>query len=302
MSSKFWLAYMGFFAFVFPLFFSYMGGFTSSAWLATAALIVGLLAWMLFLRKIYRDHIALPRRAQQHMHRLLEDGKRRQGTVLDKEVVKRMPDDSESLRMLLAFPNLEGTMVQKEFELIDTKPHQKRYEKGSTVNLRLATTDEAPGVVLADAEVRFSPKLGLLLLFLALLYMVGTFIWHYAMYSNGHGWRFLSFWHPWLMTPVISLFMFGRLLSLFGGNKEKEEKLLLRGKQASARVKKADQTGTYINEQPEIRYTLAFMDDKGREHVVTFKKIVLLTELYKNGAETREILYLPEDPQQVMFV
>src|SRR5690606_39256030 len=128
---------------------------------------------------------------------------------------------------------------------------------------------------------------------------------HYTMFSNGNGWRFISLWHPWVMTPFLGLLLFnvtGIFGRFFGGKQEHEENLLLYGKKTTAIVQRADQTGTYINEQPQIKYILQYADDKGKQHVVTLKKIVLLTDLHRVNTGTQDILYLPDDPKKITFV
>ena len=302
MNTKFWIGYTAFFVFVFPLFFSFGGSYGSSALWATVALILGLLGWMIFIRVLFVMQITKPKHVKNTLQSILEEGKRRQGIVIDKELIKHVDQDKEHIRILVQFPNRVGTVIEKYFEITDTMPYQKRYERGSTVNLRIANDDRIPGVILADTQISFSATLGLGILLFVLCYMVGTFLWHYSMYSDGKGWRFLSLYHPWVFTPFIGILMFRGMRILVQGSPEKEERLLLGGKKAEARVQRAEQTGTMINDQPEIRFTLQFMDEKGKEYNVKFKKIVLLTEMHLISQKTRTVLYLPEDPQQVMFI
>ena len=250
---------------------------------------------------MYQKNISTPLKQRNTIYNLLRDGKVRQGTIINKHIVKQLNDQQEQLNLLIEFENLEGTRVKKEFEIVDTQPYQNRYEKNNPIKLRLATTASTPSIILENTQVKFSPRLGILLIVLSIIYMLGTFIWHYHTFSNGNGWRFLSFWHPWLITPYSSLLMFGRV-SLLLTSKKDDEQLILRGRQASATVIKFEQTGTYINEQPEIRFTLEFTDYKGKQHLISFTEIVLITDLYKNAEKTREILYLPEDPNIVVFV
>lgn len=305
MGSKFWFFYIAFFVFVFPLFFSFSGNDLSSPIWATIALCVGVLLWGMFIYSTYARTVKLPLRTQRNIRTLLEDGKHVRGKVEKKVVLsKNQKKGAELVEIEVSFPNLAGATVQKVFQFYDAKPHLKRCEVGATLDLRLSRTFQTPVVALADTQTHFSPKVGLFSCFFVVAYMVGTFAWHYATFSNGHGWRFLSLWHPWLMTPFVGLIMFN-FLSVLGklssGSKGNEEKLLLLGKKTTAAVQRAEQTGTYINEQPQIKYILQFTDDKGNEHVATVKRIVPLTELHTVNAATQEILYLPEDPQQLMF-
>lgn len=304
MGKIFWFGYMAFFVFVFPLFFSYVGSSTSSPILATISLMVGLLAWGIFICWTCRQTIVEPIKLQRNMRTLIAEGQRRQGTVVHKSLLKKQKDGNERVEVVVQFENLTGTSVQKTFAFTDSRPYQKRYEAGHSVNLRLSKVPQSPSVILDDAQIRFSWKIGFFACLFVIVYMIVTFAWHYATFSNGNGWRFLSLWHPWLMTPFMGLLLFNvtTIFGKLGGrNQEREEKLILQGKKARAVVQRADQTGTYINEQPQIRYTLAFTDDKGKEHVVSIKRIVPLTELHLASTGTRDILYLPDDPEQLTF-
>lgn len=305
MGRKFWFGYMAFFVFVFPLFFSYVGNFISSPIWATVSLAVGLIGWIIFIYWTYKQAIAQPRKLQRIIHSLVDQGLQRKGTVAHKSLLKQQKDGSEMIEILVQFENLVGTPVQQVFAFTDTKPHQKRYEVGRSINLRLSRTPQSPSVVVEDMQTKFSWTFGLFALAFVVVYMIGTFAFHYSMYSNGKGWRFMSLWHPWIMTPFTGLLLFnvtaifGKLFG--GGSPETEEKLILQGKKAKAVVQRADQTGTYINEQPQIRYTLAFTDERGKNHVVSIKRIVPLTELHLARTGTRDILYLPDDPDQITF-
>lgn len=155
-----------------------------------------------------------------------------------------------------------------------------------------------------------------------ILFSAGYLVFSYWLQSKGYGWRFMHFWHPWVTIPLWGLF-FGVLLdvvivklagdeggfmgALMGGSAigasapTKELVLVLKGKMATARVLDAQQTGMYINEQPQIRFELEFTDHRNRLHRVTFKKIISLLNLGGVQPGERSILYLPEDPQQVLF-
>lgn len=79
-------------------------------------------------------------------------------------------------------------------------------------------------------------------------------------------------------------------------------KIFLWGKQATATITKASQTGLMINDQPMIQFNLNYKDESGQIHFVQFKKIVLLTEMDRVKLRKREILYLEDEPQKIAFI
>lgn len=71
--------------------------------------------------------------------------------------------------------------------------------------------------------------------------------------------------------------------------------------EATAKVLSANQTGKFINEQPEMRIRLTYHDANGEEHFVDMTKVVPLTELSQLNNEEHSIMYLPSNPQKVLF-
>lgn len=277
----------------------------SSPIMATMALVVGIVLWIIFIRWVYVQYLAQPKRQQQNIQYLTDNGRLTRGTVVGNSPVNINKDGSHQIEMTVEFTNLSNTVVRYTFAFTDTKPHEKRYDIGKTINLRLSMDSQSSGFIIEGMEGRVSFGFGFFAIAFVVLYMVITFLVHYALFSNGHGWRFLSLWHPWIMTPVMGLLLFntsGLIGRLFGGRHGEEEDLVLYGKKTTAVVQHAEQTGTYINEQPQIKYILQYNDDKGKQHLVTLKKIVPLTQLHDVNTGTQDILYLPEDPEKIMFV
>jgi len=305
MSKNFWAFYIAFFVFVFPLFFSFSAEYIWSPFWSTVSLVIGFIGWIIFIAFAYSQTILKPRKVKENLNLLSQKGRLEQGKILDKILLKKRNNGMEDIEIIVQFKNLSDTMVNYSFQFTDSSPHEKRYEQGNRVNLRLATEDQFPGVMLADTQPSFSSKFGIFILLFIIVYMVGTFIAHYHFYSNGNGWRFITLWHPWVFTPFEGLLFYGLtgiLTRNFGGSAKQDEKLILHGRKAEATVQRADQTGTYINEQPQIKFMLKFDDYKGQTHNVVLKKIVQLTELHSVGTGTRNILYLPENPEKIMFV
>lgn len=74
--------------------------------------------------------------------------------------------------------------------------------------------------------------------------------------------------------------------------------LILNGVEGVAEITRAEQTGVFINEQPEIHYSMHYVNKKGETHYSRFKKTTALTDMhqYALGA-VRPILYLESDPE-----
>lgn len=85
---------------------------------------------------------------------------------------------------------------------------------------------QAPAFTPAGRKNQTSLKFGVIAASFVFFYMVGTFIVHYSLFSNGEGWRFINLWHPWVFTPFWGLFLFSFTERKFAGNKQKEEENL----------------------------------------------------------------------------
>ncbi|MDO5654835.1 MAG: hypothetical protein Q4G27_01700 [Flavobacteriaceae bacterium] len=309
MLSKFWVVFIGFFIFIFPLFFSYSGEFNYSPIVSTSALALGFVLWILFILSFFRQTIYDPKRMKEKIIELMKNGHLERGKVLDKIILEKTKDSMNSTEIKVEFRNLSGTWVTHDFVFLDSKPYLNRYEVGNSIHLRLNTKENNPPVIFEESNPVFNPKFGIFAIIFLIIYMIGTFAAHYYFFSNGRGWRFLSFWHPWLMTPAIGLFIFVFLNEILDsykffskGNIINDNEILLYGKPAKATIQRAEQTGLYVNEQPQLKFILNFEDDKGQKQSVNFKKIIPLTELYNYQKGVKDILFLPRDPQQMMFV
>ncbi|HLV46749.1 MAG TPA: hypothetical protein VKY32_06885 [Flavobacterium sp.] len=212
----------------------------------------------------------------------------------------------EDIEIVVEFKNLSDTMVKQLFRFTDSRPHEKRYEEGNHVNLRISTENQSPAIILAETKVSTYFGFGIFALCFLVVYMLGTLVVHYHLFSNGNGWRFITLMHPWVFTPFCGMlffkFIIGVSTGLISSDPKAEEKLILYGRKAEAIVQRADQTGTYINEQPQLKFVLKYADYTGKSHSVTFKKIIPLTQLHTiQAGGTQNILYLPNDPEKIIF-
>src|SRR5690606_27530382 len=116
--------------------------------------------------------------------------------------------------------------------------------------------------------------------------------------------RFLTFYHPLLICPLAVMVMGARfkggISRLFGDDKVTTQ-LKYRRLRTDARMLEASQTGTSINDQPEVRFELEYDDLNGNKHFITYKKIVRLIDTHITKAKTIPIFYLPEQPKIIGF-
>lgn len=117
------------------------------------------------------------------------------------------------------------------------------------------------------------------------------------------GWRFIGPQAAWVWAPVSSIFIIG--LFTFGmekfskmieqgniRNDEESGELILYGNTTTGEVLAFNQTGTYINEQPEFRF-----DIKINGNHYTYNQIIPLHEMHQLRKGQVDILQLPSRPQ-----
>lgn len=96
-----------------------------------------------------------------------------------------------------------------EFEFMDSKPYQRHFEVGNTLGID-------GQVVKWNTKTIVLIVIGLLLL---IALAAGILVYTYINESRGYGWRYLYFWHPYLMIPgslIVYLgFLFGTTSGVF---------------------------------------------------------------------------------------
>ncbi|NQX37743.1 hypothetical protein SAMN05421820_103260 [Pedobacter steynii] len=88
-----------------------------------------------------------------------------------------------------------------EFEFMDSKPYQRHFEVGNTIGID-------GQVVKWNTKTIVFTVIGLLLL---LALATGILVYTYINESRGYGWRYLYFWHPYIMIPGSFIFYLGFL-------------------------------------------------------------------------------------------
>lgn len=313
--SFFWIIFIGYFIFVHPAIIYYSTGYesvdlstvspnTALSMLAlsvTLWLIVGCLSLWVLLRYTYF--------AQRNIRILLRDGVRLRTKVVGVTLLKGASSKSVPKTIVLELVNLEGETIRHSMSFNDSKPEQQRYQVGSICYLRVDPSfTKRPSVLLEESLVKINWSLPLVwLLFVASA--IYYFQFSYDLESAGYGWRFLSFWHPLIIIPACCLFFPGILYGLIkfvfmkkmnmGG---KVEFLKFKGKRALASITRVEQTGTMINDQPEIRFHVEFLDGAGRNVSAQIKKIVSLIDVAQVRSQKEAfVFYDPNNTQTVAF-
>jgi len=205
---------------------------------------------------------------------------------------------------------LEGETIRHTMSFTDSKPHENRYQVGKVLYLRVDEDfKHKPYVALEESFSRINGWVFLLwAAFLgAVLYY---FQFSYTLESAGYGWRFLTFWHPLIIVPLCALFFPGvifaflKFLIFKKMNIGKEATVLkFKGKKTLAKILDAQQTGTQINDQPEVRFNIQYTNQHGQAVVTKITKIVSLIDVGSvKAVHEKEIFYDPNNPKNVAFV
>ncbi|MDI9498480.1 MAG: hypothetical protein QM270_08370 [Bacillota bacterium] len=296
-----------FFMYVFPLFFLSEPGSRTTPVFATILLAFGTVLWLLQSLKI-GSFITRPRKLARKHRRVRESGRQVEARILAHEQVGETQGMPE-LQLLLSFLNLVGSQVRARLTIVDSRAHERRFEQGKHVDLRLNQNGFEPAFTGAAAICERKSRLwAWFWLVFNIAYATGLFLASYRLHSNGYGWRFLHPFSPWIMAPAIGVFMLGffsRMIksaedvihpgySLGPVNSKADfGELLLYGVTARGEILNYSQTGTYIIEQPEIRFEISIHQDYGETERRSFRQVVQLTDMHRLTRGEVEVLYLP---------
>lgn len=191
----FWILYLLFFAIGLPLILHYAGDhhkndyemIHTSASEAFVLLGVGTALWFIVFIYYIKLFLINPHSKKNGFIRLLEPGKKRKGTV------------------------------SKEFEFMDLKPHQRRFEVGNTTGI-VPNREPKPLYIDIDGHVVKSNAKTIVLTVIGLLLLIalaaGILVYSYINENHGYGWRYLYFWHPYIMIPGSFIFYLGFLFGI----------------------------------------------------------------------------------------
>lgn len=295
-----------FFMYIFPVIFLGVPVIRTSPIFATILLVLGIILWSIQTYKISK-FISLPNKLAKKHLRVQENGKPVQAKILASEDSGFLEGDTEK-KLLVSFPNLAGNQVKTYISLVDSKVHERRFEPGKDLDLRLNQNGFDPPLTHGGGQYQtiVRPWAWIWLVF-NILYMIGFFLLSYYLQSDGYGWRFLNPFSPWLWAPLSGISTLGHFQGAlvdediveasyqFKSFKSRKDfgELLLYGQTTQGEIMTYGQTGLYINEQPQIRFNLKFTNAQGVQVVKTFKTIVLLTDLGHLKLGKVEVLYLP---------
>jgi hypothetical protein len=313
----FWKLYMLFFAIPFPMILYYsinsgldfIGTEDKNPWFALGILAVSVVAWLVLLAGYFRNWVLRIFVTKRNIEKIQADGIRREAKILNAVKIASPGPAYESYELSLSFKNLSDTEIIQKTSVNDSKPHERRYEAGKKVELVIdKDLKHVPYFVFAGAEVSIQTTrlvfilIGWVLLFASVL---AYYLFSYQYESRGTGWLFLSLGHPLLICPVVLLFyrfLGGLIFSRIGGTSLGEAILIkFKGVKTTAKLISANQTGTYINEQPMIRFELEFTDSMQQVRRASLKKIVNLLDLSVTKQETVDIFYLKDQPERIAF-
>ncbi|MEY8760029.1 hypothetical protein [Chryseobacterium tongliaoense] len=312
----FWGLYMLFFAIPFPMILYYSIKSDdpphlaeTDPWLALGTLALSVILWGILLVGYFRKWIISNFIGKRNIDYLNKNGVLRKAEIM--EAVKLSKDGSkyDTYELKLLFKNLVDTEIMQKAIVNDSKPQQKRFETGKKVDIRIdKEMKKIPYFIFAGTEATINiPIIFLICLgWLTLTVLVsGYYIYAYQTENAGMGWRFIFFWHPLLICPAVLLFYRGGLsllLSKIGGGKKGEAELIkFKGIKTTAKLISADQTGTYINEQPMVLFKLEYTDNQNHIRRAEIKKIVNLLDLNSVQQKTIDIFYLKENPDRIAF-
>lgn len=248
--------------------------------------------------------------SQKRIREIRTNGTRLPAQVIDVKRSKTGRQRKESKHLSLEFDNLQGETVHQTVVLNDSGVEKKSYEVNETVYLKVDETFEKPPYFVLEDNT--CPKIKWQPFALWIAFLIGVLFYYnysYDLENAGYGWCFLTLEHP-LISSAGTIILFAVVFYLafkFIISKNltigKESVILkFRGRKAIAKIIQAKQTGTYINEQPKMKFTITFEDKEGVVHQTTIKKIVKQSELYQfvNGAEIA-IFYDPENTDSALF-
>ncbi|MBB6499193.1 hypothetical protein [Pedobacter cryoconitis] len=312
----FWKLYMLFFAIPFPMILYYginseydiTGLKDKDPWFVMSVLLVSIVLWLFLLCHYFNSWVLFNFIAKRNIERLKNGGIRRQAKILNAVELSGHGAKYPIYELSLSFKNLVDTEIRQKAMVNDAKPYECRFEAGKRVDLLIDQEMKAiPYFIFASTEVKLNIKHLILVvvgwLGIAVL-ITGYYIYAYQSESFGMGWRFMSFAHPLIVCPgVLTLYiiMAKYILGKIGQSPGDAALIKFKGIGTTAKILNASQTGMFINEQPQIRFELEYVDHRQLTHRKIYKKVVDLLDLDMVKKESVDIFYLKEDPERIAF-
>lgn len=312
----FWAIYMFFFAIPFPMlmYYNINDEFDINAlndknpWLALGIVFLSIVIWLIILIVYFQKWILQVFITKRNLEAIKETGVKREAKIINAVKISKPTSKLNTYELELLFKNLSDTEITHKTIITDSKPQEHRFETGKKLNLLLnRNSKQLPHFIIATTNAGFN-YLGLVLRLLSWIIVIiavaGYYIYAYKTESQGMGWRFMSFGHPLIICPIVILFyrfLLRFILSKLTGLNDDSVLIKFKGIKTAARLINVSQTGTYINEQPMMRFELEYTDNKQHIHKSSLKKVIGLLELDMTKQKEIEIFYLPENPTQIAF-
>ena len=307
---------MLFFAIPFPVFMYYAINSEfdvttlkdKNPWLALGLAALSVILWLIVLLGYFQKWILQIFITKRNLENIKRNGLNREAKIISAVKISGPKAKYNTYELELLFKNLSDTEIIHKTEITDSKPHERRFEAGKKLNLILnRDPKKLPAFVIASSNASINPS-GLILRTLGLLLLsalvAGYYFYAYQDESYGMGWRFMSFGHPLIVCPIVLIFyryLLRFILKKLTGLGDNSVLIKFKGIKTQAKLISVSQTGTYINEQPMMRFELEYTDNKHHVHRNSLKKVVGLLELDVTKQAQIEIFYLPENPNEIAF-
>jgi hypothetical protein len=280
----------------------------TNPWLALGVAAASVVLWIILLAGYYRKWVLRNFSVKRNIERLKETGIHREAKILTSTKIARPNASYVTYELSLSFKNLVDTEIVQKMGVNDAKPYEHRFDAGKRIDLLIdKEVKNIPYFIISSTEASINKTIITLInlgWFVLLGLVTSYYLYSYQSESEGMGWRFMSFGHPLIVCPAVLLFY--RLLvefvdKMLSGRQNNLPFIKFKGVETTARLIKASQTGTYINEQPMINFELEFTDYRHQTHRTSLKKIVDILDLDITKQEQISIFYLKEDPQRIAF-
>ncbi|MBJ2124459.1 MULTISPECIES: hypothetical protein [Flavobacterium] len=312
----FWVLYMLFFAIPFPMILYYAINSdldindlkTKDPYWALGIVLLSVILWLILLIGYFQKWIFQVFVNKNNLEKIKLNGLRREAEIISSKKASKFNSKFDNYELELCFKNLANTEIIHKTNITDTKPNEKRFEAGKQISLLLDKyMKKPPYFVISSATPTLSIR-NLTIRILGWLFftfiVVAYYLFSYQTESHGMGWRFMSFGHPLLIIPLVLLFY--RVLVQFifkklTGLDQNSVALKFKGIKTQAKLINVSQTGTYINEQPMMRFELEYKDTKNLVHQNSLKKVIGILDLEMTKKQFLDIFYNPENPNQIAF-
>ncbi len=215
------------------------------------------------------------------------------------------------LELDILFENFSGYPIQHKLRFVDKQPHLNRFKKDKTMPI-LLDSGKKPGNPVFPETGKYQVSMTQMLLYsiLTIAYIAGCYFLmgeaisrvdaspnHYeAVFSSSS-----ESGETFIVVALVLLFLYFlfKRLGLLSSKKSKSHNwdLLYCGLGATATVKKYEDTGTLINDNPVVKFTYTYPDQRGQIIEGSDKKVVGKLEVVGlQDMHELEIMYLPRDP------